>query len=147
MKNAIAALPTSIDIITVHDGARPAVTASLIDRVIAAVGNGHHGSLPMTAVTDSIRQIDDDGTIRAVDRSRLRAVQTPQAFDAALLRQAYQLPYSPLFTDDASVMEAAGFTDIVETQGDPRNIKVTHPGDIDIARLNLSSIDNSAEQA
>lgn len=146
VKNAIDALPASIHIITVHDGARPVVTASLIDRVMNAVTDGHHGALPMTAVTDSIRELGDDGSTHAVDRSRLRAVQTPQAFDAGLLRLAYQLPYSPLFTDDASVMEAAGFTDIVEAPGDPRNIKVTHPGDIEIARLHLNSIDNHPER-
>lgn len=143
VRNAITALPPAIDIITVHDGARPVVTAPLIDKVVAAVKEGHHGALPMTPVTDSIRQLTDDGSTRAIDRSLLRAVQTPQAFEARLLRQAYGLPYSPLFTDDASVMEAAGFRDIAAVPGDPRNIKVTHPGDIEIARLHLNSIDDT----
>lgn len=122
------------DIITVHDGARPVVTAELMARVMDVRG---HGNIPVTGVTDSLRVVAGDGSSRAVDRAAFRAVQTPQAFRGELLREAYRQPYSPTFTDDASVMEAAGFNDLLLVDGDPRNIKITRPGDIEIARIYL----------
>jgi 2-C-methyl-D-erythritol 4-phosphate cytidylyltransferase len=73
----------------------------------------------------------------ALDRASLRAVQTPQAFVAAKLIEAYSLPYNDTFTDDASVMAAAGYTDIMLTNGDITNIKITNPLDIAIAELYL----------
>lgn len=87
----------------------------------------------MVEVTDSLRRTD--GT--PVARADFRAVQTPQAFRADLLRQAYCLPYSPVFTDDASVMSAAGFTDIAMVEGDSMNLKITRPADLDIAGIYL----------
>jgi len=93
---------------------------------------------PAVAVSDSLRMLDDDGVnSHPVDRQRLRAVQTPQAFDATKLKQAYTLPYEPVFTDDASVMAAAGYTDITLVEGDPHNIKITLPDDLAIASLYL----------
>nr|MBD5377504.1 2-C-methyl-D-erythritol 4-phosphate cytidylyltransferase [Bacteroides sp.] len=130
-------LAQEAEVITVHDGARPLLTRELLQRVTAVSA---HGNIPVIEVTDSLRRIGEDGGSEAVDRSRYRAVQTPQAFRGELLRQAYALPFSPEFTDDASVMEAAGFTDLQLTEGDPRNIKITRPGDIDIAELYLSSM-------
>lgn len=138
VRNALEAIPPAIPVITVHDGARPAVSPELMARVVEAVTSGRQGALPMLPLTDSVRRVNPDGSTSAIDRSLLRTVQTPQAFDAALLRRAYQLPYTPSMTDDASVMEAAGYTDIAEVEGDPRNIKVTHPGDIDIVAMYLS---------
>lgn len=136
VKNAIDAtsgLPARI--ITVHDGARPLVTREVIRRVIDGCA-GHSGAIPAVPVTDSLRRITADGS-EAVDRSAYRAVQTPQAFIAEQLRQAYRRPYSPAFTDDASVMAAAGYSDIVLVDGDPTNIKITNPGDIEIAGIYL----------
>ncbi len=139
VRNAIAAVPPRARVITVHDGARPLVGAGVIRNVLSAVSSGCcQGALPAVAVTDSVRCIATDGSSRAVDRSRLRAVQTPQAFDAALLRRAYTMPYQSSFTDDASVMEAAGFGDIALVEGSPVNIKITHPADIKVAELYLS---------
>ncbi|MDE5786067.1 MAG: 2-C-methyl-D-erythritol 4-phosphate cytidylyltransferase, partial [Duncaniella sp.] len=88
-------------------------------------------------VTDSLRETSGDGTSRAVDRNRFRAVQTPQSFPAGLLREAYRMAVGEGFTDDASVMEAAGFDRLVLMDGDPRNIKVPHRGDLEIAALYL----------
>ncbi|MDE5673168.1 MAG: 2-C-methyl-D-erythritol 4-phosphate cytidylyltransferase, partial [Duncaniella sp.] len=76
----------------------------------------------------------------AVDRSTLRAVQTPQIFPADKLLKAYGQELLPVFTDDASVMEAAGYTNLRLVNGDPHNIKVTNPGDMAIAELYLSLI-------
>ena len=142
VKNALCTLDDDVAIVTVHDGARPMVTPDLTRRVIKAVEEGHEGAIPMVAVTDSMRRVDPDreGVTHSIDRSTLRAVQTPQGFNAPLLRDAYRRPFSPSFTDDASVMEAAGYIDLVEVAGDARNIKVTRPGDIAVAELFLSDM-------
>lgn len=121
------------DVIMVHDGARPLVSRRIIARVADACRR-HQGAIPVVAVTDSLRHAD--GT--AADRSDFRAVQTPQAFRADLLRAAYDLPERPDFTDDASVMSAAGFNDIAMVDGEPSNIKITHPMDLKIASLYLN---------
>jgi 2-C-methyl-D-erythritol 4-phosphate cytidylyltransferase len=64
-------------------------------------------------------------------------VQTPQAFRAQAHKKAYEAPYQPTFTDDASVLESQGFDDIALVEGDPLNIKITNPLDIEIASLYL----------
>lgn len=144
VRNAIHAIPGQPDedaIITVHDGARPMSMPSLIRRVVKRVRDGADGAIPATEVTESLRiVIGPDGESSPVDRSQYRAVQTPQAFRARALREAYRLPYTPEFTDDASVMAAAGFTGMKLVDGDPINIKVTHPNDIKVAELYNESI-------
>lgn len=140
VRNGLLSLPPSAlgDIILVHDGARPVVT----DRLVHAVIDGARSSgaaVPAVPVTDSIRRVGADGASRPVDRAPLRAVQTPQGFDAAALRRAYDLASEcpdAAYTDDASVVEAAGIS-VSLVPGDPRNIKITNPGDLEIAALNL----------
>lgn len=127
---ALDAVGDDVDIITVHDGARPAVDSSLVTRVVNAVACGADGAVPVVEVTDSLRRVDADGTSKAVDRSRFRAVQTPQAFRTDVLRDAYSRPFRPEFTDDASVVEAAGYGPLKLVEGSAANIKVTNPGDI-----------------
>lgn len=141
VRNALAAVPHDCDVITVHDGARPVVPAGVILSVVEAVENGAPGAVPVTPVTESLRMLDvADGKSVAVDRSLYRAVQTPQGFRADLLRRAYGLPYSPMFTDDASVMEAAGFCPLALTEGSHLNIKITHPADLAVAALYLNHL-------
>lgn len=120
------------DIITVHDGARPLPSSAMIRRVVEACAQ-HQGAIPVVPVTDSLRRVDGS----PANRVEFRAVQTPQAFRADLLRCAYRLGERPEFTDDASVMSAAGFADIALVDGDPMNLKITLPPDIDIAALYL----------
>lgn len=139
VRNALShPIALQADIITVHDAARPLLTQKLMDSVMA-LRSGSDGNIPAVNVTDSLRKVTESGSA-AVDRSEFRAVQTPQAFRGDLLRKAYQQPLSPTFTDDASVMEAAGFTGLDLVEGDPRNIKITNPGDIDIALLHLNNM-------
>lgn len=148
VRNAIRKIETSAlgngaeDIIMVHDGARPLVSDAVVKSLLSAFDDPHvQGAIPAVAVTDSLRRLEDDGCRSvAVDRSRLRAVQTPQAFRADMLVNAYRQPYSSTFTDDASVMEAAGCTSLVLTQGDPCNIKITNPFDIAIAETILANL-------
>ncbi len=128
------------DIVLIHDGARPLPSQELIQAVIEGA-QGHDGAIPGIPVTDSLRR----GTAShsdAVDRSRYFAVQTPQGFPIDLLVQAYHfaetgVDHGKPFTDDASVMEHAGFSDLVITPGDPRNIKITNPLDLKIAEIYL----------
>ena len=136
VKNALAAIPADAApgaAVLIHDGARPLVDTPTIRRVCGAVINTD-GAIPAIPVTDSLRRIGDDGvTSEPVDRADFRAVQTPQGFALWRLRQAYALPYEKSFTDDASVMAAAGFTNIVLVAGSPDNIKITNPRDLKIA--------------
>lgn len=132
VKNAIDIIPTDAEVITVHDGARPIIDKNMVERLINALDNAQ-GAIPVVAVTDSLRQLNGDSS-KPVDRELYRAVQTPQAFHAQRLIEAYSLPFDATFTDDASVMAALGY-DVVLVDGDTYNIKITHPLDIEIAQL------------
>ena len=137
VKNAVLSLGDAPggETVLVHDGARPLVEEELILRT-ASFAINTDGALPAVAVTDSLRRLDDDEvTSEPVDRTRYRAVQTPQAFALWRLSEAYSLPYDESFTDDASVMAAAGFTNLVLVPGSYRNIKITNPIDLAIAEL------------
>lgn len=136
VKNAVDAYGADADIITVHDGARPLVGKSVVEAVVEAVASGAKGAVPAVALSDSIRLVGADGHSMAVDRSAYMAVQTPQGFSGEEFRKAYGAPYRPTFTDDASVMEAAGY-DVSLVEGSPANIKVTNPSDIAIAEILL----------
>jgi 2-C-methyl-D-erythritol 4-phosphate cytidylyltransferase len=125
-----------VDIIAVHDGVRPMVTADVICRTIAAARRDG-AAIPVVALNDSVRQVVGEAS-HALDRSALRAVQTPQAFDARLLLDAYSLPYQPTFTDDASVVEQLGHP-ITLVEGDPHNLKITRPMDLALAEYLLNS--------
>ena len=134
VKNAIDKIPTDAQVITVHDGARPIVDPMMVERLIGALNNAI-GAIPVVSVTDSLRQINETGSI-PVDRSLYKAVQTPQAFHADKLVEAYSLPFDATFTDDASVLAALGY-DVALVEGDTYNIKITNPLDIEIAQLYL----------
>ena len=136
VKKAIQALPQT-DIIMIHDGVRPLVNTDLISRITSLLSDNKSidGVIPAVPVTDSLRKIETNGQSISVDRAYMRAVQTPQAFPSDKLRKAYSMPYRKEFTDDASVMEAAGFDHIVLTEGSPENIKITNPGDLALAEF------------
>lgn len=137
VKNALRACAAEpADVILVHDGARPLPSAAMIRRVVDACAS-HHGAIPVVPVTDSLRRVDGS----PVNRAEFRAVQTPQGFRADMLRRAYELPERDGFTDDASVMSAAGFTDIALVDGDPCNLKITLPLDLKIAELYCDASD------
>lgn len=132
VKNAIAQIEAERgDVVAVHDGVRPLVPHSVIDAAFAHAAECG-SAVPAVKVSDSIRRINGDGTSCALRRDELVAVQTPQAFDAEALKRAYDVEYSSMFTDDASVYEFAGHN-ISLIEGDVDNIKITHPKDIVIA--------------
>ena len=117
-------------LIAVHDGVRPLVSPELINRCFAkALEKG--AAIPVFELTESIRRIEGSRSY-AEDRSRYRSVQTPQTFRSEMLRQAYEQPFQPVFTDDASVVEAAGY-EIALVEGNRENIKITTPQDLLLA--------------
>ncbi len=136
VSNALAASEAiEADAILVHDGARPLPSRQMVAEAVAALEQ-HQGAIPVVAPVDSLRR---RSTGAPEDRADICCVQTPQAFRASLLRQAYALTAQQEgFTDDASVMTAAGFDDICLTPGYVYNLKITHPLDLEIARLYLS---------
>ncbi len=134
VSNALNAItPQDGDLIAVHDGVRPLVSTNLIEAAYQQAET-LGSAIPAVAVTDSIRQLTGDNTSAALSRDLLRAVQTPQTFRADLLMQAYNVPFSPFFTDDASVVESSGHG-ICLIDGEVNNIKITHPQDLVIAEL------------
>lgn len=130
VKNGLQTVTDDTGIVMVHDAARPFVTAGIMDRLLDAHAAGARGAVPAVTVTDSLRRLAPDGSSEAVDRSVLRAVQTPQSFEAAMLKTCYCLPYRDSFTDDASVMEAATEASPAMVPGEWFNIKITDPADI-----------------
>ena len=136
VKNAITTIVHQKgDLIAVHDGVRPLVSEKTVTKCFEDAAK-YGSAIPAISVTDSIRRIHADGKSESVPRSELRAVQTPQIFDAKLLIDAYNMPYSDKFTDDASVVESFG-KDIHISEGESSNIKITHPQDLKIAELLL----------
>lgn len=140
--NALAATSDIVtDLVSIHDGARPLVGAPLIGRLTEAASRpGSVGAIPAVELSDSIRRLTPEGGSAAVARSDYRAVQTPQVFPSALLREAYDGAdvMSPLLTDDASVVEAFTGRPPMLVEGDPDNFKITHPADIARARALLA---------
>ena len=131
----LEALNDDVEYIAVHDGVRALVSKKLIVRAALAVEE-HDAVIPVIDVIDSYRRITEQGS-ETFPRSELRIVQTPQMFSAELLRRAYKQEYNPSFTDDASVVEAAGAT-ITLIDGERRNLKLTTPDDMSWAEWLLS---------
>jgi 2-C-methyl-D-erythritol 4-phosphate cytidylyltransferase len=132
VRAGLAAVPENVGIICVHDAARPLASQDLFRRVIESVRGGADGAVPGIAVTDTIKEVDTFGVVkRTVPRALLVAVQTPQAFAAAMLREAHELGEEG--TDDAELVERAGGK-IVVVNGEITARKITMPDDLEWAR-------------
>ena len=118
-------------LVAIHDGVRPFVSQQVIENAFQAAEQ-FGGAIPVIDMIDSVREVMSDGKSHPVDRDRFKLVQTPQTFRTELIRSAYEMPYDKLFTDDASVFEAAGHT-IHCIAGNRENIKITTPFDLLIA--------------
>ena len=130
VKNGLSALGEGYDLVAIHDGVRPLVSAAMIERGLECANSGG-SAIPTVGAVDSFRISTNEG-LKVVDRNLLRAVQTPQIFDMTLLRNAYQRDVEDSFTDDATVVEASGAT-LCYYEGERSNIKITTPEDLVIA--------------
>ncbi|MFZ4523222.1 MAG: 2-C-methyl-D-erythritol 4-phosphate cytidylyltransferase [Bacteroidales bacterium] len=136
VQNALAVMDDG-GLVAIHDGARPLVSPSLIRNTFLTAGQLGN-AVPVIEFSDSVRKVSGKGS-QPVDRSILRLVQTPQVFNISILKKAYHQEYRTTFTDDASVMESAGET-IHLTEGDPVNLKITHPYDLAAAEIMLKNV-------
>lgn len=121
-------------LVAIHDGVRPLVSTALIETCMRAAEE-KGSAIPVVPVIDSLRSVHGIDS-QSVDRNRFVAVQTPQVFQSFQIKAAYELPYRESFTDDASVVEAAGYAlNLVE--GERENIKITTPLDLSVAEVYL----------
>lgn len=138
----LEALPQGIDVVLVHDAARPLVPVDTVDAVIEAVRDGAPAVVPALPLADTVKEVEPhtDGTPEPVlatpDRSRLRAVQTPQGFDHATLLRAHESVTGEV-TDDASMVERLGLK-VVVVPGHEEAFKVTRPLDLVLAEAVLA---------
>jgi 2-C-methyl-D-erythritol 4-phosphate cytidylyltransferase len=130
VRAGLALVPDDADVIVVHDGARPLADIDAYAAVVGAVRAGADAAVPGVPLSDTVRT----RTGEPVDRDQLVAVQTPQAFGAAILRRAHAAGAEA--TDDASLVEAVGGK-VVVVDGSPRNIKITHRTDLAVAEALL----------
>ncbi|WP_300698592.1 2-C-methyl-D-erythritol 4-phosphate cytidylyltransferase [Bacteroides sp.] len=135
VKNGLALVNTP-GLVGVHDGVRPFVSQEVISRCYDLAAE-KRAVIPVIDVVETVRHIEGEGSV-TVNRDDYKLVQTPQVFDAELLKQAYNQPYTPHFTDDASVVEALGIP-VILTTGNRENIKITTPFDLKIATALLDS--------
>jgi 2-C-methyl-D-erythritol 4-phosphate cytidylyltransferase len=126
-----------LDLVVVHDAARPLVTVDMVERGIAACAETG-AAIAAVPVVDTLKQADGDGNVvRTVDRSSLWAVQTPQVFDYDMLLTAHRR-WPAAVTDDAMLIESVGGR-VKIFLGSPRNLKVTAPDDLVLAEALLAA--------
>lgn len=137
VRNGLQVIPDedSDSLIAVHDGVRPFVSPRVIQECFEAATRWG-AVVPVLDMVDSVRQLSEDGSSMAVDRSCLKLVQTPQTFRADILKNAYRQEFTERFTDDASVVEASGVS-VALVSGNRENIKITTPFDLKIAEVLL----------
>jgi len=123
-------------LVAVHDGVRPFVSIQTIARCFDEADK-HGSAIPVMDLEESIRKVDENGSL-SVDRTTYKLVQTPQVFNSEILKKAYEQSFSPLFTDDATIVEALG-TKIHLVEGNRENIKITTVFDLNLAETILKS--------
>ena len=128
VKNGLA-LVQAPGLVGVHDGVRPFVSVDVISRCYD-LAEERKAVVPVVDVVETLRHLTDKG-IETVSRNDYKLVQTPQVFDANLLKQAYAQEFTPFFTDDASVVEAMGVP-VFLAEGNRENIKITTPFDLKV---------------
>ena len=126
------------DVVLVHDGARPLVSPALVDRVCRAAAE-HGAAIPLLPVTETLKRVRDGRVVETVDRAYIAVAQTPQGIRRRLLLDAYER-FDPAgereFTDEAALLEAVG-APVAVVEGDPANLKVTVPDDLERAEALL----------
>lgn len=131
VRNGLQAVSFSVGLVAIHDGVRPFVAEEVIKSSFE-VAQQTGSAIPVIGLKDSIRQIFSEGKSQFRDRQQYRLVQTPQTFQLSKIRQAFLTPESDQFTDDATVYEYQGW-EVTLIEGNPENIKITTPEDLDYA--------------
>ena len=131
VRAGLALVPDDVDVVVVHDAARPFASRALFARVVAAVRAGADAAVPGIPVMDTVKRVRDHVVVETVARDDLVAVQTPQAFRRAALERAHAT--DGVGTDDAALVEAAGGT-VVVVEGEARNFKITLVADLELAQ-------------
>ena len=126
---ALAEIPPDAAVVLVHDAARPLVDDTVIERVLTALNEGWDGAVPGLPVPDTVKRVDGDRVVETLSRDELRVVQTPQAFEANVLRRAFEGDLGDA-TDCASLVEAQGGR-VKVVPGDPRLVKITGAEDLE----------------
>lgn len=136
---ALAALGSDAEVVAVHDAARPFAPPDLFTSVVRAVAAGADGAVPVLAVSDTVKRVEDGVVRGTLDREGLGLAQTPQAFRVAALRAAHERAAAEGLevTDDAMLLEADG--DVVAVAGDPMNYKITTLLDLARARARMGA--------
>lgn len=128
-------LAEDVDAVLVHDVARPFVPAEVISRVIAALAGGAEAVIPAVAVVDTVKRVDaSDSVTETLDRTQLRAVQTPQGFRRSVLVDAHAASDGSAVTDDAALVEARGVR-VTVVAGADESFKITRPWDLALAEV------------
>ncbi|MCS5491639.1 2-C-methyl-D-erythritol 4-phosphate cytidylyltransferase [Algoriphagus limi] len=133
VKNGIAAVSFSEGVVAIHDGVRPFVHESVIKESFEKAAETG-SAVAVVALKDSIRKLTDDDRSFYQERQYFRLVQTPQTFDIQKIRKAFEVTELPQFTDDATVYEHQGWQ-VTLIPGNPENIKITTPEDMDYAEF------------
>lgn len=131
VKNALDVIREEC-LIAVHDGVRPLVDAATIERCFSKAEK-EGTAIPCVDLVDSIREVTENSNV-SLDRKNYKLVQTPQVFQSGILIDSYARAANRQFTDDASVVEAAGYP-IHLVEGNRMNIKITNPFDLKVAEL------------
>lgn len=141
VRNGLAAVDAAkANIIAIHDGARPLVTADEITRTIEKASETGAACL-VTDVTDTIKQVDGKNIVGTIDRSGLRRAMTPQAFRYDVIMRAFEAPdMDEDATDECSTVERLGIK-VAIVEGSGRNIKITRPEDLILAEALLREVD------
>ena len=130
VRAGLAAVPGEVDVVVVHDAARPLASRALFESVARAVRDGADAAVPAIAIPDTVKRVDGTRVVDTVARDDLVVVQTPQAFRARSLRHAHA--HADDATDDAALVERAGGR-VVVVPGERHNLKITDPDDVRIA--------------
>ena len=140
VERGLNALSNKVKLVAVQDGARPLITHAVIDRTVRAA-HSYGAAAPAVPVKDTIKVATGGVVKETPDRKTLQAVQTPQVFDLAMLKGALKKAKedNAEVTDDCSAVERLGMS-IKIVEGDERNIKVTTPMDLAIAKLLLEEV-------
>lgn len=136
VKNGLESIKSSTGLVAIHDGVRPLIKQAIISESYTAADR-HGNAIVSIRLKDSIRSVSDSEN-RQEDRSKFRLIQTPQTFQLQLIKSAFEQPFNPIFTDDASVLEMAGHK-INLIDGDYQNIKITTPEDLTVAQSLLKA--------